>query len=282
MPERSTMSVFVQIARFLLLVAVICGGPVRAKAHPSESGPAIDAAGSETPTDRAVALVHENKLENRAVPRLAALTPSREDHGRARTTMSPEPFGLEVRAAPPNEVSTKWAELQTRILSEEETLAACRSGDGNCPAAARRFLDIIETGRQRQGRARLGEINRAVNLSIKPVSDWVQHGVEDFWSAPLATLSAGAGDCEDYAILKYVALRQVGIVPDNLRLVIVRDSKRKTDHAVVTVRLGEEWLILDNRTLTMVNTAEARHYYPLFVLDHRGVPEFGAAAFRGE
>src|SRR5215467_11520815 len=30
-------------------------------------------------------------------------------------------------------------------------------------------------------------------------------GVDDFWSTPLATLEKGAGDYEDYAILKYLA-----------------------------------------------------------------------------
>src|SRR6516162_469287 len=30
-------------------------------------------------------------------------------------------------------------------------------------------------------------------------------GVNDFWSTPLATLEKGAGDYEDYAILKYLA-----------------------------------------------------------------------------
>ena len=133
---------------------------------------------------------------------------------------------------------------------------------------------------QHQGRARLGEINRAVNLSIKPMSDWAQYGVDDFWSAPLATLDAGAGDCEDYAIVKYIALRESGIVPDDLRLVIVRDVKRKTDHAVVAVRHDEEWLILDNRTLIIINAEKALHYNPLFVLDHRGVRAFGTVAFR--
>ena len=32
--------------------------------------------------------------------------------------------------------------------------------------------------------------------------------------------------------------------------------------------------------LIMVNAVEARHYYPLFVLDHRGVREAGTTAFR--
>lgn len=132
----------------------------------------------------------------------------------------------------------------------------------------------------REGRARLGEINRAVNLSIKPVSDLAQYGIADYWSAPLATLGVGAGDCEDYAVVKYAALRELGIDPDDLRLVVVSDIKRKTLHAVVAVHFDEEWLILDNRMLIMVNAVEARHYYPLFVLDHRGVREAGTTAFR--
>lgn len=78
----------------------------------------------------------------------------------------------------------------------------CRSNENDCPAAARAFLQIIEQGRRREGRARIGEINRAVNLSIKPMTDLVQHGIDDVWSAPLATFAAGAGDCEDYAVTK--------------------------------------------------------------------------------
>jgi predicted transglutaminase-like cysteine proteinase len=177
------------------------------------------------------------------------------------------------------ELSARWLELQSRILLEQQTLATCRLDDGSCPVAARRFLSIVELGRQRRGRARLGEINRAVNLSIKPMSDLAQYGVADFWSAPVATLSVATGDCEDYAIVKYVALREIGVDPDDLRLVIVRDTKLDTVHAVVAVRLDEEWLILDNRTLIMVNAIEAR-YRPLFVLDHRGVRESTTAAFR--
>jgi predicted transglutaminase-like cysteine proteinase len=108
----------------------------------------------------------------------------------------------------------------------------------------------------------------------------VRYAVDDFWSAPIAALNAGAGDCKDYAIIKYVALRETGIIPDDLRFVIVRDVKLRTDHAVVAVRLAEEWLILDNRTLIMANAAETRHYDPLFVLDDWGARAVGIAALR--
>jgi predicted transglutaminase-like cysteine proteinase len=45
-----------------------------------------------------------------------------------------------------------------------------------------------------------------VDLAIAPVSDEVQWGVPDHWSAPFETLQSGRGDCEDYAIVKYLAL----------------------------------------------------------------------------
>jgi predicted transglutaminase-like cysteine proteinase len=32
-----------------------------------------------------------------------------------------------------------------------------------------------------RGRARLAEINRAVNLTIKAISDRTQYGIDDFW-----------------------------------------------------------------------------------------------------
>src|SRR5215813_10390761 len=88
--------------------------------------------------------------------------------------------------------AAKWRDVLARIDSEEETLAACRATPDACSPAARQLLQLVELGRQRAGRARLGEINRAVNLSIKATSDWSQYGVDDFWSAPLATLESQA------------------------------------------------------------------------------------------
>jgi predicted transglutaminase-like cysteine proteinase len=199
------------------------------------------------------------------------LTPTQMGHDERHTIKSSEPARLQGAEASTTDIWGKWADLQSRIQSEEETLAACRAGSADCPAAARQFLRIVELGRQREGRARLGEINRAVNLSIRPVDDAVQHGVADLWSTPLATLSAGAGDCEDYAIIKYVALRELGIAPDDLRILIVHNSRRRTKHAVLAVHLGEQWLILDNQTMIMVDGGDAIHYRPLFALDHRGV-----------
>ncbi len=274
--------VVVRVAQILFSVAVICGAAF-AYAHPSGLFRTFDehwdgAAGAQVRSEK---VVSTGELENRALPEDGLPAHGFAAHRQQHAALFPEPSTLHAIDAMPyegSEFSARWTELLSRIRLETETLVACRSGVGSCPAGARRFLSIIELGLNRQGRAKLGEINRAVNLSIKPASDGVLYGVEDFWSAPLSTLSIGAGDCEDYAIVKYVALRESGIAPDDLQLVIVRDVKRKTNHAVVAVRHEDEWLILDNRTLIMANAEEASQYSPLLVLDHRGVRTSESAA----
>lgn len=150
------------------------------------------------------------------------------------------------------EISAKWSELRARISADEAAIVACRTDQVRCSPVTIRFLSIVDLGRNREGRARLGWVNRAVNMAIRPVSDWAQYGLADFWPSPLQTLSSGAGDCEDYAIMKYVALRELGIPPDDLRLVVVQDDKRDAGHVVVAVHYEQRWLILDNRTMTIV------------------------------
>jgi predicted transglutaminase-like cysteine proteinase len=249
-----------RIAAVCLLFAICCSGrPDYSHANAFS----IVVIGSEASADERTS---EERMEDRRPP-----TANSSDRGLGPAALSPESFGLPTLPTRPNDISAKWTELQSRIRADEGTLATCRSGEAPCPVAARRFLSLIEVGLQRQGRARFGVINRAVNLSIRPVSDWAQYGVDDFWASPLATMSSGAGDCEDYAIVKYVALRQLGVAPNDLRLLIVYDAKHGANHAVAAVRHESEWLILDNRTLTMVNADAIQNYWPLFVLDHQGV-----------
>jgi predicted transglutaminase-like cysteine proteinase len=101
-----------------------------------------------------------------------------------------------------------------------------------------------------------------MNMAVRPMSDCTQYGYADFWASPLQTLGSGAGDCEDYAIVKYVALRGLGILPDDLRLMIVQDEKRGTGHAVVAVRHEQHWPVLDNRTMVILDAENVRDYRP--------------------
>jgi len=162
----------------------------------------------------------------------------------------------------------------------EQITAGCVHDPNSAADHGHLVVLLIQTcfNRQRAGRARLGEINRAVNLSIRATSDLSQYGVADFWSAPLATIEKGAGECEDYAILKYLALREAGISPDDLRLLIVSDPRRRTIHAVLAVHSDGEWLLLDNLTMVMVSSLEATQYQPLIAFDYHAITTFAAGS----
>jgi predicted transglutaminase-like cysteine proteinase len=174
-------------------------------------------------------------------------------------------------------VHAKWLGLQHRLDDDMVQLALCDGDRDACVSpAALRLLAIVDAARQREGRARLGEINRAVNLAIRAMSDEALHGETDFWASPLATFGRGAGDCEDYAIAKFAALRLAGIAADDLRILIMRDG-RGGDHAVAAARLDGRWLALDNRRMAMVEDADIRNYRPTFVMDRDGIRRYAPA-----
>jgi predicted transglutaminase-like cysteine proteinase len=185
-----------------------------------------------------------------------------------------EPFGFDTVPVASGGILSKWNGVRANIQAENDILARCDVNAELCSAAARKFLKIISQGRALTGRARIGIINRAINLAIRPMSDLAQWGVIDRWSSPLETFTTGLGDCEDYAIAKYVALMQAGVSVRDIKLVVVRNLALGEDHAVVATRLNGDWIILDNRWLTLVEDSEMRRAIPLFVLDQTGVKQF--------
>lgn len=181
-------------------------------------------------------------------------------------------FGMETEPAL-GELASKWRAVELEIDQEEKVLADCRA-QKPCLKPAQDFLNIIAEGSGRTGRARVGLINRAVDLAITPTADETQWGVEDHWSSPLETLRTHRGDCEDYAIVKYVALREAGMPPADVKIVILRKHFPNEDHAVAVARVNGDWLILDNRQLTLVRDIDLTRATPKFQLDERGVHRF--------
>src|SRR3984893_18667138 len=191
---------------------------------------------------------------------------------------SAEPFGLFVSKGSAGALREKWLGVERKLDDERVQLALCDGDRERCVSpAALQLLAIVDNARARDGRARLGEINRAINLAIRPMSDLAQWGEIDVWSSPLVTFEHGAGDCEDYAIAKFVALRLAGISPDDLRIVIMRDTIRGEAHAVAMARLDGRWLMLDNRRMAMVEDAYVRNIRPMFVIDQHGVMQYADA-----
>jgi predicted transglutaminase-like cysteine proteinase len=190
---------------------------------------------------------------------------------------SHEPFGLYTRPVDGGGLLRKWLGVAHDLEDERVQLALCDGDRERCVSeAALKFLRIVDGGRQRDGRSRLTEINRAINLAIRPMEDLAQWGEVDVWSSPLVTFRTGAGDCEDYAIAKYVALQMAGVAADDLRIVVVLDGNGE-GHAVASVRLDRHWLILDNQEMAMIEDIDARSFRPRFVIDESGVMAYADA-----
>jgi len=185
-----------------------------------------------------------------------------------------EPFGMTTETLPEGPSWVTWRNLQSQMKADERVVLQCRVQPRACPSFdAQKFIEIADEGRfytdDDGRRGDLGRINRAVNLSLSPVKSGTK------WTSPLSALAAGIGDCKQYSVLKYAALKNAGFAADDLRIVILQPKLEKQTHAVVTIRTGNRWLVLDNRTMVMADSkALLGQNIPLFALDDRGVRQF--------
>jgi predicted transglutaminase-like cysteine proteinase len=182
-------------------------------------------------------------------------------------------FGMDTEPVAAGELREKWRRVVAMMERDLAVVAWCRV-NGPCPVAAQKLIDLSAEGAGRSGRARIGLINRAANLVIRPASDERRWGVADHWSDPFETLLSSRGDCEDYAIVKYTALLEAGVRAEDVKIAILKNSFPSEYHAVAVARVNDEWLILDNRTLTLVRDIDVTRATPLFVLDHEGIRRF--------
>lgn len=190
--------------------------------------------------------------------------------------VSPEPFGLFTFKAPEGVLWSKWRKLKADVDGEMRTVAHCRDDKSSCTPAANRFLAMTAEAKARDGRARLETVNRLVNGAIRYTSDLAQFGALDVWSAPLASLRSGRGDCEDYAIAKYALLRESGVAEQNMRILLVRDRAVREDHAVLAVKDHDNWIVLDNRRSTLAIDSEVGYLTPMYALNADGVSLFAS------
>jgi predicted transglutaminase-like cysteine proteinase len=187
-----------------------------------------------------------------------------------------EPFGMQAFKAPEGALWFKWRALAKELQEDEARLRSCQADPQSCSAEQTRFWALAAQIKTSAGRAQLEKVNQLVNSAIVYASDMAMHGQMDRWSSPLATLKLGKGDCEDYAILKYKLLLEAGVRASDLRIVLVRDTSVRIDHAVLTARAGGRWYVLDNRKSGFYAEGDLPHYLPLFALDQDGVKLFAA------
>ena len=169
----------------------------------------------------------------------------------------------------------KWTGALARFTTERKSSAPlkCNPGPGQMQICGN--ADWINFLKAVKGKSKLDQV-RLVNARMnkaKYVQDKNNWGQNDYWATPQEFM-ARFGDCEDYAIIKYLSLRMLGWNDDDLRVVALKDLNLKVGHAVLivymTAKSGERIpLVLDNQIKDVVKASSIRHYQPVFSINQK-------------
>ena len=90
-------------------------------------------------------------------------------------------------------------------------------------------------------------VNRRINRSLRAITDTEHWGRPDRWDLA----EDGAGDCEDFQLLKRKVLSEAGLPRRAMRMTVVIDEKGE-GHAVLTLITDRGDFVLDNKTSDVV------------------------------
>ncbi len=195
----------------------------------------------------------------RTRPQLASTAPPEKDVAAATTRM----FGSRGKPVSISPVSQRWQ----RALAEMDgtTHASAQSRHRLRPYSA-----ILEQVQPLRRGLQIPKVNYMVNRLLSYREDSFLYEKGEYWASPVETVTRRAGDCEDYAILKYALLRDLGVKDEDMRIVVLRDTAARQYHAVLSVRHNGKWLILDNRFSRVRFERDLPNYQALYSLNAAG------------
>lgn len=159
----------------------------------------------------------------------------------------------------------KWQGALDRTLDERKLLqAACRP-DAITACQLQEWQQLLRQLAPLPFERALDAVNLEMNKRAY-ILDPINWGVPDYWASP-GQFFRKNGDCEDYAIAKYMSMRSLGIPVSQMRIVVLHDENLKIPHAVLAVRSGNDQVILDNQTDKIVSHRVIRHYRPIFSIN---------------
>lgn len=143
---------------------------------------------------------------------------------------------------------------------------------------------LMEEARSMPEDEKLKSINVFFNRRMRYASDQEVWGQTDYWASPLEFMGKSAGDCEDYAIAKYISLQMLGVPADKLRMIYVRarfggpGSTNSEAHMVLGYypTPGDEPMILDSLVGSIRTASSRTDLMPIFSFNTQGLWVGGA------
>ena len=102
--------------------------------------------------------------------------------------------------------------------------------------------------------------------SARYIEDINNYGDTDYWATP-GQFFDRSGDCEDYAIAKFMTLLELGFSNEQMRIAVVHDTNLNLIHAVLVVYVNDVGYLLDNQIEQVVQVDSVRHYRPYYSLN---------------
>jgi predicted transglutaminase-like cysteine proteinase len=169
----------------------------------------------------------------------------------------PALFGTAERKSTSLDAFVKWTGMFSKLESE------IRDGRN------RGTLTAWENGIRPYAGQPLEAMVRGVNDFVNEenyITDQENWHVSDYWETPVEFFQHG-GDCEDFAIAKYVSLRMLGVPEERLRIAIVHDEVKNIPHAVLIVYSDRGAMLLDNQVKDVRYTENVNRYRPIFTIN---------------
>jgi len=162
----------------------------------------------------------------------------------------------------------KWNSMLERVKGDlkqtPDTKENCRlTAKNNCYMED--WRELLTFLKDKPTDQQIAEIN--IHMNNAPyITDIINWGVPDYW-ASLRQFFDKDGDCEDYAIAKYLSLKELGFDPDMMRIVVVQDTNLDVPHAVLVVSVDNQRLVLDNQISYVVREKAVLHYRPYYSIN---------------
>lgn len=174
-------------------------------------------------------------------------------------------------------LSALFACANTNTQKMKRLMEERYGGDG--VALLERWDQLIAAESQRSAEEQIKQVNQFFNQNLRYTEDLVLWKKSDYWATPLETLGVRAGDCDDYAIAKYLTLLRMGVPTENLRLIYVRaqvggiESKVFQAHMVLGyyAQANAVPLIMDSLVNTIEPATQRPDLRPVFSFNSEGL-----------
>jgi len=225
-------------------------------------------------------LSRRQALSGSAAALASALLP-----GPVEAALQPSIWGSREKRKTKLKAMSRWVAVMQRYCRESKRLPGyCTvplSEAGYCldlernPCRYRSWFDFLETLPGKETMAQLQAINTVMNPPNHAyIEDLINWHKAEFWATP-REFFLHDGDCEDFAIAKFLSIRLRELPVEGLRIFLVEDlnlsaatgSEGRVNHAVCVAYLhGRAW-VLDNQAQRMMDARCVYQYRPVYSVD---------------